>query len=93
MAWGFISELPVTQAQYDEIDAAVEDDPPGLILHIGSRSPGGMRIIDIWESEADYRRFEQEEIVPALQRMGVPPPPDAPQPVEFEVHKLRGRAS
>ena len=90
MTWGFISELPITPDEYDALDAELPDDPPGLILHIASRSSGGMRIIGIWQSEADHRRFEAEQLMPAMGRLGWPPPENPPQPVEFEVHNMRG---
>lgn len=93
MAWGFISELAISPAEYDALNAEIGDDPPGLILHTASRSDGGMRIIDIWESEQDYRRFEQEQIMPAMARLGGAAPTEAPQAQEFEVHNMRGRAS
>ena len=93
MAWGFISVLPITIEQYDAIDAAIAGAPPGLILHTGSRVDGGVRIVDIWDSEADYRRFEQEQLLPAMQSLGGPPPADAPQTEEFDMHAIRGRAA
>jgi hypothetical protein len=93
MAWGFIMELPISPEQYDALDAEMPEDPAGLILHTASRSDVGIRIIDIWESEADYRRFEREQLMPAMERLGGPAPTDAPRPQEFEVHKMRGRAS
>ena len=49
-----------------------------------------MRIIGIWQSEADHRRFEAEQLMPAMGRLGWPPPENPPQPVEFDVHNMRG---
>jgi heme-degrading monooxygenase HmoA len=93
MAWGFISELPLSRDDYDRLNGEIHDDPEGLILHTASEKGGGMRIVDVWESEDAYRRFEQETLFPALGRIGAdtsggPPPLDA-----FEVHNMRGRAS
>jgi hypothetical protein len=90
MAWGFISDLPISSAEYDALDAEIAVDPPGLVLHTASRSEIGIRIIDVWKSEEAFRRFEAEELMPAMGRLGWPPPPDgAPGPVEFEIHKMR----
>ena len=90
MAWGFISELPISSAEYDALNAEIPGDPPGLILHTASRSDVGIRIIDVWESEDAYRSFEAEQLGPAIGRLGWPPPPaDAPGPVEFEIHNTR----
>jgi hypothetical protein len=93
MAWGFISELSITLEDYDKLNAEIGDDPPGLILHTASRADGGVRIVDIWQSEADYRRFEQEQLMPAMGRLGWPAPETPPPTQEFEVHNLRGPAA
>ena len=90
MAWGFISELPITAEQYDQLNAEIGADPPGLIVHTSSRTDGGIRIVDIWKSEADYRRFEEQELMPAMERLGWPAPDGPPPRQEFEVHNLRG---
>jgi hypothetical protein len=90
MAWSFISELPISPDEYDALNAEIPDDPAGLILHTASRSEVGMRIIDVWESEDAYRRFEAQQLMPAIARIGAePPPPDAPHPLEFEVYNMR----
>ena len=48
-----------------------------------------MRIVDVWQSEADYRRFEQEQLMPAMGRLGWPAPATPPPTQEFEVHNMR----
>ena len=93
MAWGFISELAISPEQYDQLNAEIGEDPDGLILHTASRSNGGMRIIDFWDSEDAFRRFEKEQLMTAMERLGWPPPSAPPQPVEFAVHNMRGRAA
>src|SRR6266550_996593 len=70
MAWGFISELPVSRDEYDRIDAEIGDDPEGLILHTASEKNGKMRIIDVWESKDAYERFENDVLMPAMSRLG-----------------------
>ena len=90
MAWGFISKLPISAEQYDQLNAEIGDDPAGLILHTASATDGGkVRIIDIWESEDAFRRFEQGQLMPAMERLGWPAPTDPPQPIEFAVHNMR----
>jgi hypothetical protein len=93
MAWGFISELAISPEQYDQVDAQIAKDPDGLILHTASRSDGGMRIVDVWESEDAYRRFEAETLMPAVGRLGMPPPSEPPPTTEFAIHNMRGRAA
>src|SRR5947207_3246811 len=66
MAWGFIGELPISRDEYDRLNAEISEDPEGLILHTAAEHGDGMRIIDVWESEAAYRRFEEEILMPAM---------------------------
>ena len=93
MAWGFISEMAISIDQYDRVDAEIHEDPAGLILHTASKSGNGVRIIDVWESEDDYRRFEADQLMPVVGRVGGPPPSTPPEPVEFEIHNMRGAAA
>ena len=93
MAWGFISELPVSRADYDRVDAEIGEDPPGLILHTSSEKGGRMRIVDVWESKDAYERFERETLFPALGRIGADTAGGPPPREEFEVHNMRGPAS
>jgi hypothetical protein len=91
MAWGFIGELPITREQYDQVDREIQGDPEGLILHTAAEHGGGMRIIDVWESEEAYRRFEQETLMPAMGRAGLEAPGGEPPPLDsYELHNLRG---
>jgi hypothetical protein len=94
MAWSFIGELPISRDQYDRLNGEIKEDPDGLILHTASEHGGGMRIIDVWESEDAYRRFEREILTPAMGRAGLEAPAGEPPPLDgFEVHSLRGPAS
>jgi hypothetical protein len=94
MAWGFIGELPISRDQYDRLNAEISEDPDGLILHTAAEHGGGMRIIDVWESEDAYRRFESDTLMPAMQRAGLEAPTDEPPPLDsHEIHNLRGPAA
>jgi hypothetical protein len=92
MAWGFISELPISAEEYDQLNAEIGEDPAGLILHTASLTDGGkVRIVDVWESEDAYRRFESETLMPATVKLGWPAPDEPPPTTEFAVHNMRGR--
>jgi hypothetical protein len=55
------------------------EKPAGGILHVAGPSPnGGWRVIEVWESEQDAKRFVQDRLLPAFQAVGAPAPP-APQ--------------
>jgi hypothetical protein len=52
------------------------DKPAGGIFHVAGPSPnGGWRVIEIWESEEDAKRFLAERLAPAAEAVGTPPPP------------------
>jgi hypothetical protein len=47
----------------------------GGIFHVAGPSPnGGWRVIEVWESEEDAKRFVKERLLPAFEAVGTPPP-------------------
>jgi hypothetical protein len=51
------------------------DRPAGGIFHVAGPSPnGGWRVIEVWESEEDAKRFV-ERLRPAFEAVGAPAPP------------------
>jgi hypothetical protein len=52
----------------------------GGIFHVAGPSPnGGWRVIEVFDSEEDAKRFATERLRPAFKQVGAPPPP----PPEF----------
>jgi hypothetical protein len=52
------------------------EKPAGGILHVAGPSPnGGWRVIEVWESEQDAKRFVHDRLLPAFQAVGAPAPP------------------
>ena len=41
-----------------------KNPPAGLIAHVLTDIPGGVRATDIWESEADFQAFTKERLMP-----------------------------
>jgi hypothetical protein len=67
--------------------------PLGGSVHVAGPGPqGGWRVIEVWESEEEARRFLREELAPALRAAGAQGPPPA---AEFRpVHRcVTGRAA
>ncbi len=70
-----------TTENYDGAKARLnmEADPPaGLIVHTAGFSGTGLfRIFNVWESEEDWLRFNDERFMPAvaslMERPGAPP--------------------
>ena len=76
-----------TQELYEQIRAQLGlEKPAGGIFHIAGPSPnGGWRVIEVWESEDEAKRFFRERFVPTLRALGIKGPP--PQPEFWPVHK------
>ena len=48
----------------------VQANPPhGLIIHVAAEVPTGVRIVDIWDSQADFDRFRSERLDPSVARL------------------------
>jgi hypothetical protein len=68
MTYAFTQDLPIDAAFYRRISDGLGDEAPkGLISHIAYERPeGGLRYIDVWESEADLDRFVEERLHPVV---------------------------
>jgi len=64
MTYAFTQDVPIDAAFYRRIVEGLGDDPPkGLITHLALERPeGGLRYIDVWESEEDCDRFGEERL-------------------------------
>jgi heme-degrading monooxygenase HmoA len=83
----------MTWSDYEKVTQALNvdgDPPPGLIVHAAGEVDGKWRSVDVWESEADYNRFREERLMPAvIQAMGEEAVAAGPPPQEsFEVKHL-----
>jgi hypothetical protein len=93
------ADLPVSRADIEAVSAdigAADNPPDGLIVHIATETAGGVHIVDIWESQEHYDKFNAERLGPAVGRrmaaMGMPmdgPPPPSTITEAFDL--VRGR--
>ncbi len=73
--------------QTDEKVSAGLTLPIGGRVHVaGPRPGGGWRVIEIWATEEEARRFLREKFSPALRAAGAPGPP--PEPEFWPLHRL-----
>ena len=73
MAYAFVQDVASSWEQYQRITAPlVEPAPTGLILHVAGQTDEGFRIIDVWESEEAWQRFQAERVEPAIAALGGP---------------------
>lgn len=70
-----------SQEIYDKVRGQLGlDAPAGGIFHLAGPSPnGGWRVLEVWESEDDARRFREERLMPAFDAAGVPRPSSPPE--------------
>jgi len=68
MTYAFTQDVPIDAVFYRRITDALGEEPPkGLITHIAVERPeGGLRYIDVWESEQDFDRFAEERLHPVV---------------------------
>jgi hypothetical protein len=61
-----------TQEIYDRVRERLGmENATGGIFHIAGPSPnGGWRVIEVWESEEDAKRFVKERMLPAFEALG-----------------------
>ena len=66
-----------SQEGYDAVREKLGlERPAGGIFHVAGPSPdGGWRVVEVWESEEDAKRFVKERLLPAFEAVGSAPPP------------------
>ncbi len=66
--YAFSQDVPIDAVMYGRIIAGLGDEPPeGLISHVAYELPeGGLRYVDVWESEADWDRFADQRLHPVV---------------------------
>jgi hypothetical protein len=67
MPFGVLQEMPgVSEAEYKLVERHLGPDrPPGLLAHVAGPTEDGWRIINVWQNEAAFRRFQSERLVRA----------------------------
>src|SRR5438552_15634365 len=77
-----------TKAQYDALRKVVlweQQHPDGVILHsCAFDEQGGLRVVDLWESEEKLNAFFETRLGPGFAAVGVNPPP----PQIYPVHNI-----
>lgn len=96
MTFAFTQDVPIDTEFYQRIvDGLGSDTPDGLIVHLAVKHEGGLRYIDVWESQAAWQRFVDERLHPVLHGLlhdvfGDAMPPEPPQTAMDVVHAWIG---
>ena len=80
MAIGVIVELPgATRAQYEMTvkkllkgrkNKLADWPTKGVLAHMAGPMPGGWRVVDVWQSEAAFKKFGKA-LTPVLKEVGI----------------------
>jgi heme-degrading monooxygenase HmoA len=78
-----------TIEQYEQVNETVgiggdRDAPDGLVIHVAGKTPDGIVVIDVWESQEKLDRFFEEGAGAALAEAGVVTNP----PEFFQLHTM-----
>ncbi len=57
-----------------DMDSGQGDWPQGLISHLGASKPGGLVVVEVWESKPQQEAFMHDRLGQALQEGGVTAP-------------------
>ena len=83
--YAFTQDVPIDEGAYKRIMDGLGPEPPkGLVSHVAIKRPeGGLRYIDVWESEDDWDRFAEERLHPVVHPLlqgvfgeAIPPEPE-----------------
>jgi hypothetical protein len=93
MVYAYTQDVPIDADVYARIIEAIGDEPmDGLLVHLCVRRPdGGLRYIDVWETEQQCARAFEQRIHPAVDAtFGGARPPVEPTTVPLEVIDVGG---
>lgn len=93
--YAFTQDLPIDAEFYARINEHLGPEPmAGLLLHLAVRLPeGGLRYIDVWESQEACDRAFRDRIHPAVDAaFGGARPPVEPELHVLDVVDARGSA-
>jgi hypothetical protein len=67
MSYAFQYEVPADERMYRQVRRGIGDEQPkGLVAHLVVEVEGGLRHIDVWDSQEDWQRFHDERVEPAV---------------------------
>ena len=71
MSYAYTQDVLIDAGLYRQItDGLGDDPPPGLVVHLALERPeGGLRYVDVWETEADFADFRDAHIIPAVEKV------------------------
>ena len=65
MEYGVVVDVPASWFTYERIAAELGGTPTGVIVRAAGPTDEGFRLIDVWQSEGEWRSFS-ERLLPLL---------------------------
>jgi hypothetical protein len=65
MGWYYAKAVRRSDAHFDK------NPPSGGIFHVAGFTSGTLRVVDIWESQQAFEKFQKDRLATALQKAGV----------------------
>lgn len=83
MVYAFFYDAPGTAEVYRRISERIgTDQPPGLIVHVVTSTPRGLRHLNVWQSREQWEAFRDTRVRPAVAyvigQLGLPAPTEPP---------------
>jgi hypothetical protein len=60
MSYALVEDIPASWERYQVIARSLGRAPRGLLVHVAGPTDEGFRIIEVWESEADWLAFSSQ---------------------------------
>ena len=88
--FAFYYDAPGTPEMYELVSQELGDEQPdGLVLQLVTRTEGGLRHLNVWQSRAQWESFREARVRPAvaavLNRMRVPVPDTPPREHDLDL--------
>jgi hypothetical protein len=64
----------LTQDQYNQVMRTLDLDknpPAGGIFHVAGFTAGTLHVLDIWESQPAFEKFQKDRLAAAVQKAGI----------------------
>src|SRR5919112_580746 len=95
MTYAHVVDVAAPVEMYDALHAEIVRRSSGvrvegLLVHLGRATATGFQVLEVWESKAQFERYNEEIVLPAMQELGAQQPGPVPQQEvqEFDVHGL-----
>jgi len=59
-AYVLVHDVAASWEGYRAIEERLERPPAGLLVHVAGATDEGFRIVEVWQTQADFERFESE---------------------------------